>query len=169
MATAWWRVNRVRVPRNPYAQPGDCVLHMAQEIVSRHKHNMLSLLYATCLKLLVSFFFLENTFTNWASVKNSLEAFGTMPSSYLEYSKTKILLILLENLWVATQVTTVSYISLLAPIGYRRTTPNLSPLTAHRHNLGYGRATEIQPKHQTENIALPYVSWWLLAIILPSY
>ena len=25
---------------------------MAQEIVSRHKHNMLSLLYATCLKLL---------------------------------------------------------------------------------------------------------------------
>ena len=26
---------------------------MAQEIVSRHKHNMLSLLYATCLKLLV--------------------------------------------------------------------------------------------------------------------
>ena len=115
------------------------------------------------------FFFLENTFTNWASVKNSLEAFGTMPSSYLEYSKTKILLILLENLWVATQVTTVSYISLLAPIGYRRTTPNLSPLTAHRHNLGYGRATEIQPKHQTENIALPYVSWWLLAIILPSY
>ena len=31
------------------------VLHMAQEIVSRHKHNMLSLLYATCLKLLVFF------------------------------------------------------------------------------------------------------------------
>ena len=30
---------------------------MAQEIVSRHKHNMLSLLYATCLKLLVFFFF----------------------------------------------------------------------------------------------------------------
>jgi hypothetical protein len=29
---------------------------MAQEIVSRHKHNMLSLLYATCLKLLVFFF-----------------------------------------------------------------------------------------------------------------
>ena len=47
------------VPRNPYAQPGDCVLHMAQEIVSRHKHNMLSLLYATCLKLLV-FFSLQN-------------------------------------------------------------------------------------------------------------
>jgi hypothetical protein len=54
----------VRVPRNPYAQPGDyakkklaavSVLHMAQEIVSRHKHNMLSLLYATCLKLLVFF------------------------------------------------------------------------------------------------------------------
>ena len=56
MATAWRRVNRVRVPRNPYAQPGDCVLHMAQEIGSRHKHNMLSLLYATCLKLLVFFF-----------------------------------------------------------------------------------------------------------------
>ena len=56
MATAWRRVNRLRVPRNPYAQPGDCVLHMAQEIVSRHKHNMLSLLYATCLKLLVFFF-----------------------------------------------------------------------------------------------------------------
>jgi len=35
------------------------VLHMAQEIVSRHKHNMLSLLYATCLKLLV--FFLLST------------------------------------------------------------------------------------------------------------
>jgi len=33
------------------------VLHMAQEIVSRHKHNMLSLLYATCLKLLVFFIF----------------------------------------------------------------------------------------------------------------
>ena len=29
---------------------------MAQEIVSHHKHNMLSLLYATCLKLLVFFF-----------------------------------------------------------------------------------------------------------------
>ena len=56
MATAWQRVNRVRVPRNPYAQPGDCVLHMAQEIVSRHKHNMLSLLYATCLKLLIFVF-----------------------------------------------------------------------------------------------------------------
>ena len=47
----------MRVPRNPYAQPGDCVLHTAQEIVSRHKHNMLSLLYATCLKLLVFFYF----------------------------------------------------------------------------------------------------------------
>ena len=28
-----------------------------KEIVSRHKHNMLSLVYATCLKLLVFFFF----------------------------------------------------------------------------------------------------------------
>ena len=34
------------------------VLRMAQEIVSRHEHNMLSLLYATCLKLLVYFFIL---------------------------------------------------------------------------------------------------------------
>ena len=32
---------------------------MAQEIVSRHKHNMLSLLYATCLKLLVFFILLS--------------------------------------------------------------------------------------------------------------
>ena len=32
---------------------------MAQEIVSRHKHNMLSLLYATCLKLLVFFYLIE--------------------------------------------------------------------------------------------------------------
>ena len=29
------------------------VLHMAQKIVSRQKHNMLSLLHAACLKLLV--------------------------------------------------------------------------------------------------------------------
>ena len=34
----------MRVPRNPYAQPRD------------YKHNMLSLLYATCLKLLVFLF-----------------------------------------------------------------------------------------------------------------
>ena len=32
---------------------------MAQEIVSRHKHNMLSLLYATCLKLLVFFYIVQ--------------------------------------------------------------------------------------------------------------
>ena len=31
------------------------VLHMAQKIVSRQKHNMLSLLHAACLKLLVFF------------------------------------------------------------------------------------------------------------------
>ena len=32
------------------------VLHMAQKIVSRQKHNMLSLLHVACLKLLVFFF-----------------------------------------------------------------------------------------------------------------
>ena len=37
----------MRVPRNPYAQPRD------------YKHNMLSLLYATCLKLLVFIFFVS--------------------------------------------------------------------------------------------------------------
>ena len=31
------------------------VLHMAQKIISRQKHNMLSLLHAACLKLLVFF------------------------------------------------------------------------------------------------------------------
>jgi hypothetical protein len=51
---------------------------------------------------------------------------------------------------------TVSYISLLASIAYRRTTLNLSPNTAHRDNLGYRRATEIQPYHQAENTALLY-------------
>jgi len=48
------------------------------------------------------------------------------------------------------------YLPFGTPIAYRRTTPNISPLTAHRHNLGYGRATEIQPNHQTDNIALLY-------------
>ena len=32
---------------------------MEQEIVSRQKHNMVSLLYATCLKQLVSYFVYE--------------------------------------------------------------------------------------------------------------
>jgi len=68
---------------------------------------------------------------------------------------------------MATQMTTVSYISLLAQIAYRRTTPNLSQLTVHRHNIGYPRAIEIQPNHRTENIALLYFSWWLLTVILP--
>ena len=41
---------------------------MVQEIVSRHKHNMLSLLYATCLKLLV--FFFRKYCRLWDNVEN---------------------------------------------------------------------------------------------------
>ena len=77
MATAWRRVNRVRVPRNPYEQPGDCVLHMAQEIVLRYKHNMLSLLYATCLKLLVFFSARSKKRTN---THKGIEINSTLPS-----------------------------------------------------------------------------------------
>ena len=42
---------------------------MAQEIVSRHKHNMLSLLYATCLKLLV-FFLIAALLLRLVQIKN---------------------------------------------------------------------------------------------------
>jgi len=38
------------------------VLHMAQKIVSRQKHNMLSLLHAACLKLLVFFKLLQKRY-----------------------------------------------------------------------------------------------------------
>jgi hypothetical protein len=38
------------------------VLHMAQKIVSRQKHNMLSLLHVACLKLLVFLFEVSRVF-----------------------------------------------------------------------------------------------------------
>ena len=47
------------------------VLHMAQKIVSRQKHNMLSLLYAACLKLLVFFYccFCDAVISHWSQQK----------------------------------------------------------------------------------------------------
>ena len=47
------------------------VMHMAQKIVSRQKHNMLSLLHAACLKLLV--LFLNQNFVSKFRVRDLCE------------------------------------------------------------------------------------------------
>jgi hypothetical protein len=81
------------------------VLHMAQKIISRQKHNMLSLLHEACLKLLV--FFYVVLFTHY--------------SKRLAQILLNPLCVFSLTLWIQTHIRTITHITGI----YRITTINV--------------------------------------------
>ena len=85
--------------------PALSVLHMAQKIISRQKHNMLSLLHEACLKLLV--FFYVVLFTHY--------------SKRLAQILLNPLCVFSLTLWIQTHIHTITHITGI----YRITTINV--------------------------------------------